>query len=59
MPRRAKLNLEKIRAALVTNCPHCHEALKPPDWLRVDGERIRCGKCGGIFVEQRRSIRMT
>jgi len=58
MPR-SKINLEKIRAALITVCPLCHQELKPPEWERIDGERIRCAKCGGIFIEQRSSLRMT
>lgn len=43
---RSKINLEKIRAALLTTFPHCREELKPPEWVRIDGERIRCAKCG-------------
>jgi hypothetical protein len=56
---RSKIDLAKIRAALLTTCPLCHQELKPPDLMRIDGERIRCAKCGGIFVEQRSSLRMT
>jgi ribosomal protein S27AE len=49
MPR--KINLQKIRESLKTECPLCHQVLNPPEWMRVDGERIKCGKCGGVFVE--------
>jgi hypothetical protein len=58
MPR-SKINLEKIRASLITTFPLCLAELKPPEWVRVDGERIKCAKCGGTFVEQRSSLRMT
>jgi Zn-finger nucleic acid-binding protein len=58
MPR-SKIDLAKIRAALLTVCPLCHAELKPAEWMRVDGERIKCLKCGGVFVEQRSSLRMT
>jgi Zn-finger nucleic acid-binding protein len=58
MPR-SKIDLAKIRAALITICPLCHQELKPPEWVRIDGERIRCAKCGGVFIEQRSSLRMT
>jgi hypothetical protein len=57
--RRSKADLAKIGASLITICPPCNEELKPPEWVRVDGERIRCLKCDGIFIEQRSSLRMT
>jgi hypothetical protein len=44
---------------LTTVCPLCHQELKPAEWMRVDGERIRCAKCRGVFIEQRSSKRMT
>jgi Zn-finger nucleic acid-binding protein len=58
MPR-SKIDLAKIKHSLLTICPLCHAELKPPEWVRIDGERINCAKCGGVFIEQRGSIRMT
>lgn len=50
MPRRSKYNLEAIRAAGNVECPQCNATLSPADYLRLDGERLRCGKCGKDFA---------
>jgi Zn-finger nucleic acid-binding protein len=55
----SKIDLAKIKQSLLTICPLCHAELKPPELMRIDGERVRCGKCDGVFIEQSGSIRMT
>jgi len=49
---RNKTNLEKIRASLVTTCPHCEARIEPDELKRVDWERLECPKCGGTFVPE-------
>jgi hypothetical protein len=51
--RPGKINLEKIAAALTAVCPHCQAILTPADWQRVDGERVKCKWCSGLFVPAR------
>ena len=50
MPRRSKLNLEAIRSVVKVECPHFHPILSPAEYLRVDYEHLRCGKCGKDFI---------
>jgi DNA-directed RNA polymerase subunit RPC12/RpoP len=52
MPRRRKLDLEAIRERSKLECPHCHERTDHAACLRVDYERLRCGKCGKDFLPQ-------
>jgi ribosomal protein S27AE len=54
MPRRSKLNLEAIRSAGNVGCPHCNVILSPAEYLRLDSERLRCGKCGKDFIPPRK-----
>jgi DNA-directed RNA polymerase subunit RPC12/RpoP len=55
MPRRSKLDLEAMRASLNVDCPHCHAALSPAEYMRLDSERLRCTKCGKDFEPPQRS----
>jgi predicted RNA-binding Zn-ribbon protein involved in translation (DUF1610 family) len=50
MPRRHKLDLEKISASLETLCPHCGARIGPEEYKRVDGEQLECPKCGKQFI---------
>jgi ribosomal protein S27AE len=50
MPRRSKLTLEAMRTVGNEDCPHCNAILSPSEYLRVDSERLRCGKCGKDFI---------
>jgi predicted RNA-binding Zn-ribbon protein involved in translation (DUF1610 family) len=54
MPRRRKLDLEKILAALNFTCPHCRTAIPPDKRVRIDFEHLRCPKCGEIFIPEKR-----
>jgi ribosomal protein S27AE len=52
-----KINLEKVIAALNTVCPACGYSITPSEVLRVDFERMRCPKCGAVFVAKSESVR--
>jgi len=52
MPRRSKYNLEAIRTVGNEQCPYCHTILSPTEYLRLDYERLCCGKCGKDFIAQ-------
>jgi hypothetical protein len=44
MPRRSKYNLEAMRTVGNEECPRCNAILSPSEYLRLDYERLRCGK---------------
>jgi hypothetical protein len=50
MPRKDKINLEKIKASLFTLCTECCYKIPPAEERRIDGERMRCPKCGAAFI---------
>jgi len=52
MPPRRKLDLEKIRAALIMQCPLCGESIPPDKQKRVDMEHMECPSFGKRFVPQ-------
>jgi ribosomal protein S27AE len=52
MPRRGKLDLERIRASLNTICPHCGHSITPAERMHVDTEHLQCPKCLKIFVAE-------
>ena len=45
VPRRGKLDLEKIRASLDTPCPHCGHSITPEQRTHVDTEHLECPSC--------------
>jgi predicted RNA-binding Zn-ribbon protein involved in translation (DUF1610 family) len=49
MPRQSKLDLAKIRASLFMLCPLCGHKIHPSERLWLDGERLKCPKCGVAF----------
>jgi ribosomal protein S27AE len=49
MPRKQKINLEKVRASLNTLCPKCGYAITPDKIRRIDFERMECPECGERF----------
>ena len=49
MPRREKINLEKVKASLSVPYPECGHTVSPAELLRIDSEQVRCPKCGAIF----------
>src|SRR5215469_8025508 len=50
MPRRGKLDLEKIRASLNTPCPHCGHSITPEERTHVDTEHLECPQCKKRFI---------
>lgn len=50
MTPRGKIDLEKVRACLNKICSLCGYTITPPEIMRLDFERMRCPKCGGVFA---------
>jgi predicted RNA-binding Zn-ribbon protein involved in translation (DUF1610 family) len=50
VPRKQKINLEKVRAALDTVCPKCGCPITPAKIRRIDFESVECPECGERFV---------
>jgi predicted RNA-binding Zn-ribbon protein involved in translation (DUF1610 family) len=50
MPSRKKINLEKVKASLFALCTECGHKIPPGEYRRIDGERLRCPKCGAAFI---------
>ena len=42
MARRSKYDLERIRAAMDTECTNCRYPIPPSEYERTDGEHLRC-----------------
>ena len=53
MAGRRKLDLEKIRAALNVQCPHCGADLAPNERVRLDFDHLQCTKCGHTFTPEK------
>ena len=49
MPRKGKINLEKVKASLSIVCTECGYGIEPAELKRIDTEHIRCPKCGAAF----------
>jgi predicted RNA-binding Zn-ribbon protein involved in translation (DUF1610 family) len=49
MPRKEKIHLEKVQAALNTVCPKCGYSITPAEIRRVSFDTMKCPKCGEIF----------
>ncbi len=50
MPPRNKINLEKVKASFFTVCTECGYKIQSGEWRHVEGERLRCPKCGAAFI---------
>jgi len=50
MPRKDKINLEKIKASLFTLCTECGYKIPPAEERRIDFDHVRCPKCGISFI---------
>jgi DNA-directed RNA polymerase subunit RPC12/RpoP len=37
---------------LTIRCTHCDYRIPPAELLRIDGEHIRCPKCGKDFIPE-------
>jgi ribosomal protein S27AE len=53
MPKKQKINLAKVLAALNTPCPKCGYSIPPGEKRRVDFEHMQCPKCGERFIPHR------
>jgi len=49
MPKRPKINLDKVKASLVTRCAKCGYGIPPAEIRRISTSEIRCPKCGATF----------
>ena len=50
MPRKQKINPEKVMAALNTVCTKRGYSITPARIRRVDFQRVECPECGERFV---------
>jgi predicted RNA-binding Zn-ribbon protein involved in translation (DUF1610 family) len=50
MPRKQKINLEKVKAALNTVCAKCGYAIPPDKIRRVNFDQLECPECGQRFA---------
>jgi predicted RNA-binding Zn-ribbon protein involved in translation (DUF1610 family) len=50
MPRKQKINLEKVLASLNTLCSKCGYSIPPAETCRLDTQRMKCPKCGEVFT---------
>jgi ribosomal protein S27AE len=56
MPKKQKINLAKVLAALNTPCPKCGYSIPPGEKRRVDFEHMQCPKCGERFIAGRTGV---
>jgi len=59
MPRKQKIDLEKVRACLDTVCTRCGHRIPPAEVQRIDFTSVRCPACGETFVAGTRSGQAT
>jgi ribosomal protein S27AE len=50
LPRKQKINLEKVMAPQNTACTKCGCSITPDKIRRVDFQRVECPECGERFV---------
>ena len=50
MPKKRKINLERVRASLNTLCAKCGYSMPPQEIRRVTFYEVECPKCGERFV---------
>jgi predicted RNA-binding Zn-ribbon protein involved in translation (DUF1610 family) len=50
MPKKQKINLDKVLASLATHCTKCGESIPPDKRRLVDFEHVECPKCGERFI---------
>ena len=49
MPKKQKINLEKVLASMNTLCPKCGRVIQPAEIRRVSFDEIECPECGARF----------
>jgi len=50
MPRKQKIDLDKVRACLDTVCTKCGHRIPPAEVQRIDFTSVKCPACGEVFV---------
>lgn len=55
MPRKLKINLEKVLASLNTLCPKCGYQIPPNETRRTSFTEMKCPKCKAVFVPGQKS----
>lgn len=50
MPRKQKINLEKVKASLNTLCPNCGYSIPPNETQRTSFTEMKCPKCKAVFT---------
>ena len=50
MAARCKIDLEKIRSSVTTECPHCGHSIPLEERTHVDMEHLECPRCHKRFV---------
>ena len=54
MPRKPKIDMEKVLACMDVVCPKCGKTITPSEAQRIDFERMKCPGCGEAFVPSKR-----
>jgi predicted RNA-binding Zn-ribbon protein involved in translation (DUF1610 family) len=54
MPRKKKIDLAAVLAALNTACTKCGYSIPPDQIRRIDFDHIQCPACGERFVPAKR-----
>jgi len=50
MPRKQKIDLDKVRGCLDTVCTKCGHRIPPAEVQRIDFTSVKCPACGEAFV---------
>jgi len=48
-PSRRKIDLDKVREALIETCPNCGKSLAPSDRTRLNSDDAQCKLCGAVY----------
>jgi hypothetical protein len=56
MPRRSKLDWNRINELLTTVCPHCKSEIQCAECPRIDGEHLECPRCHARFIPEGKPI---
>jgi ssDNA-binding Zn-finger/Zn-ribbon topoisomerase 1 len=54
VPRKQKINLERVKASLETVCPKCGCPIAPDKIRRIDFRQVECPECGEHFIPEKR-----
>ena len=54
MTPKGKINYDAVRASLNTVCAECGYSITPNRISLIDFERVKCPKCGAVFVQKKK-----